>query len=102
GRRPYPQFYLEVMLGCDAIWNEAHWCDDELDALITVAGTTLDEAERVAAYGEIQRILIERGPLLIPYFFPRLAAHRDDLQGFALKPFSGRTDFRGVRLAPSQ
>ncbi len=102
GHRPYPQFYLEVMLACDAIWNEAHWCDEELDGLITVAGTTLDDAERVEAYGEIQRILIERGPLLIPYFFPRLAAHRDDLQGFALKPFSGRTDFRGVRLAPSQ
>ena len=47
----------------------------------------------------MQRILIERGPLLVPYFFPRLAAHREDLVGFALKPFSGRTDLRGVSLA---
>jgi len=99
GHRPYPQFYLEVMLACGAIWNEAHWCDDELDALIGVAGTTLDDAERAEAYREVQRILIERGPLLVPYFFPRLAAHRDDLVGFALKPFSGRTDLRGVSLA---
>jgi len=99
GHRPYPQFYLEVMLACGAIWNEAHWRDEELDALIDIAGTTLDDAERAEAYREVQRILIERGPLLVPYFFPRLAAHREDLVGFALKPFSGRTDLRGVSLA---
>jgi peptide/nickel transport system substrate-binding protein len=55
GSRPYPQFYLDTMLTCDAVWNEAHFCDEKLDALIKTAGTTLDEAERVQAYKDIQR-----------------------------------------------
>lgn len=100
GDRPYPQFYLDVMLACDAIWNEAHFCDEELDQLIQTAGTTLDEEERAAAYAEIQRILIERGPVIIPYFFAQFAAIDSRYQNFELKAFAGRTDFRELTLAP--
>lgn len=96
GSRPYPQFYLEVMLVCDAIWNEAHFCDAEFDQLVKLAGTTLDETERVNAYHEIQRILIERGPVLIPYYTTQLGAISDQFQGFEMKPFPGRSDFRDV------
>jgi peptide/nickel transport system substrate-binding protein len=97
GSRPYPQFYMNTMLTCDAVWNESRFCDDEFDALARTAGTTLDEAERVAAYAEIQRILIERGPVIIPYFFAAVAAYSDRFDGLELKAFPGRTDFRLVR-----
>lgn len=100
GHRPYPQFYFDVMLACDAIWNETHFCDDELDRLIAVAGSTMDEEERAQAYAEVQRILIERGPLIVPYFFAQFAAIRDEFEGFELKPFIGRSDLRTVALAP--
>jgi len=99
GSRPYPQFYLDVMLRCDAIWNESHFCDKEFDQLAEVAGTSLDEGKRIAAYQEIQRILIERGPVIIPYYFAQFAAIRGEFQGFELKAFAGRTDFRDVSLA---
>lgn len=99
GSRPYPQFYLETMLICDAVWNEAHYCDDEFDRLAKLAGTTLDEEERVAAYHEIQRILIERGPVIIPYFTTQLGAISDQFEGFEMKPFPGRSDLRLVSLA---
>lgn len=99
GSRPYPQFYLDVMLKCDAQWNEAHWCDEELDELITRAGTTLDEQERIDAYHEIQRILIERGPVIIPYYFAQFGAISDRFENFELKAFAGRTDLRDVTLA---
>jgi peptide/nickel transport system substrate-binding protein len=96
GSRPYPQFYLDVMLKCDAKWNEAHFCSDQLDQLITTAGTTLDEQERVNAYHEIQKFLIDQGPIIIPYFFSQLGAISDQLQGFEMKPFVGRSDLRTV------
>lgn len=96
GSRPIPQFYLDVMLECDAVWNESHFCDEEFDELSQIAGSTLDEAERVAAYREIQRILIERGPVIIPYYFAQFAAISDQFEGFELKAFAGRTDFRNV------
>ena len=96
GSRPIPQFYLDVMLECDAIWNESHFCDEEFDNLSAIAGSTLDESARIEAYAEIQRILIERGPFIIPYYFAQLAAISDQFEGFELKAFAGRTDFRDV------
>lgn len=99
GSRPYPQFYLDVMLACDAVWNEAHFCDDELDQLIATAGSTLDEEERQEAYLQIQELLAERGPIIIPYYFAQFGAMSDAFTGFELKAFAGRSDFRDVRLA---
>lgn len=99
GSRPYPQFYLDVMLACDAEWNESHFCDEEFDQLVATAGTTADEAERTAAYREVQRILIERGPLIIPYFFAQLGAISDQFEGLELKAFAGRTDLAAIRPA---
>lgn len=99
GSRPYPQFYLDVMLVCDARWNESHFCDEEFDELTKIAGTTMDEAERVNAYRQIQELLIDRGPVIIPYYFAQFAAISDQFDGFALKAFAGRTDFREVSVA---
>jgi peptide/nickel transport system substrate-binding protein len=96
GSRPVPQFYFETMIACDAVWNEAHFCDPEVDALIETAGATLDEDERAEAYAELQRILAERGPYVIPYFFPQFAAIGDDFGGLALKAFPGRTDLAAI------
>jgi peptide/nickel transport system substrate-binding protein len=99
GSRPYPQFYLDVMLTCGAKWNESHYCDQEFDEMVNVAGTTMDEAARSEAYAEIQRILIKRGPVMIPYFFAQLGAISDDFTGFQMKAFPGRSDFRPVTYA---
>lgn len=99
GSRPVPQFYLDVMIKCDARWNEAHYCNDELDQLIDTAGTTLDEQERIDAYHEIQRILIESGPIVIPYFFAQLGAIRTDFTGFNMNAFAGRTDLAAITQA---
>jgi peptide/nickel transport system substrate-binding protein len=99
GSRPYPQFYLDVMLVCDAKWNESHFCDETFDQLATTTGSTLDEAERIDAYRAIQELLIDRGPVIIPYYFAQFGAISDQFEGFELKAFAGRTDFRNVSLA---
>ena len=85
---------------CDAVWNESHYCNPEFDALVETAGTSLDEQARIDAYNEIQRILLESGPVMIPYFYTQLAAVSNEFQGFELKAFSGRSDFRDVSVAP--
>ena len=99
GSRPYPQFYLDTMLVCGANWNESHFCDDEFDRLASLAGTTLNEDERVEAYNQIQALLVERGPTMIPYFFSQLGAISDKFTNFQMKPFPGRSDLSTVRLA---
>ncbi len=98
GSRPVPQFYLDVMLVSGAVWNESRFSDPEFDALAATARTTLDEAERTRAYREIQRILIERGPIIIPYFFAQLSAHRAGLSGYVAKAFPGRTDLAVIAV----
>ena len=87
------------MLVCDAKWNESHFCDEEFDGLAQTAGTTLNEDERIQAYADIQKLLIERGPVIIPYYFAQFAAINNQFGGFELKPFAGRTDFRNVSAA---
>ncbi len=99
GSRPYPQFYLDVMLVCDAEWNESHFCDEAFDALVETAGTTQDEAERVQAYKDIQALLIERGPVMIPYFFAQFGGISTDFAGFEMKAFPGRSDLRTVQVS---
>jgi peptide/nickel transport system substrate-binding protein len=98
GHRPYPQFYMDVMLKCDAKWNATRMCIEELDQAIETAGSTLDEQERVEAYAEIQRIMIEEGPIIVPYFFAEYGVISDRFEGFQIKAFSGRTDFRTIQL----
>jgi len=100
GSRPYPQFYLDVMLECGAKWNEAHYCDKKFDELAKTAGTSLDEAKRVDAYHAIQQMLLDQGPLIIPYFYTQLAAISDKFQGFELKSFSGRSSVANVSMTP--
>jgi peptide/nickel transport system substrate-binding protein len=99
GSRPIPQFYLDVSLVTDSKWNESHFSDPEFDELAALAGSTLNEEERVEAYAEIQRIMIERGPLIIPYFFAQLGAISADFEGFQMKAFPGRTDLALIRPA---
>lgn len=97
GSRPTPQFYLDVMLITGAKWNESHFSDPELDDLAKLAGSTQDEAARIQAYAAIQRLLIERGPLVVPYFFAQLGALSSRFDGFTMKAFAGRSDIAGIR-----
>lgn len=97
GSRPTPQTYLDLMLISGAEWNESRFSDPEFDKLAALAGSTLNEAERIDAYHKIQQILIERGPVIIPYFFAQLGAINKNFDGFQLKPFAGRTDLAMIR-----
>ena len=98
GSRPYPQFYLDVMLTCSAIWNESHFCNEQFDQLAATAGTSLDEQARIQAYRDIQQLLVDSGPVMIPYYFAQFGAISNQFSGFELKAFAGRTDFRNISL----
>ncbi len=97
GSRPVPQFYVDVMLVCDGKWNESKFCNEEFDQLAQTAATTLDEQERINAYKRMQEILQAQSTMIVPYYFSQNAAIRDNFEGFELKAFVGRTDFRSVK-----
>lgn len=99
GHRPVAQQFLDLYLRSDAAWNESHFSDEEVDRLIALAGTTLDEDERTQAYHEIQRIMIERGPIIIPYFFAQFGVMGDYVSGVDVHPFAGRTRFHTATVS---
>ena len=82
GSRPYPQPYLDLAYITTAQWNESHWSDPELDELAAAAAMEMDHAVRVGLYHEIQKIFIERGPIIIPFFINNLWGASADLDGF--------------------
>jgi peptide/nickel transport system substrate-binding protein len=101
GSRPYPQFYIDTMLITGAKWNESHFSDEEFDLLAAEAAKTLDDGRRVSLYRQMEQILVDRGPILVPYFFAQFGAISDRFTGLDLKAFAGRTDFREVGLSGS-
>lgn len=80
GARNSPQPYLQLAYTCNAPWNSAHWCDEELDELARAAGSEMDHEERVELYHEIQRVFADRGPVIVPYFVGNLLAYRDSVK----------------------
>lgn len=99
GDRPTPQGYLAQAYVSDGIYNETHWSDPELDALIQQASTTSDQAARAEVYGQISAIFNERGPIIIPWFAPIFGATREGVEGIDMAPFPGLTDLRNASVS---
>jgi peptide/nickel transport system substrate-binding protein len=89
GARAVPQTYLTFAYTCAAEWNESHWCDQELDDLATAAASELDTTKRKEIYAQIQRIFIDRGPVIIPFFGFSLWGASADLQGIVPTGYLG-------------
>jgi peptide/nickel transport system substrate-binding protein len=86
GSRATPQSYLDLAYTCEAKWNESHFCDPELDELAAQAAVELDTAKRAKLYAEIQRIFMDRGPLIVAYFTNNIFGASSKLKG--IKPTS--------------
>jgi peptide/nickel transport system substrate-binding protein len=65
-----PDEALSVVYKSDAQWNESRYYNPHLDELIIKARSQADPADRRESYGEIQRILIDEVPRIIPVFRP--------------------------------
>jgi len=81
GSRATPQSYLDLAYTCDAGWPESHWCDAEIDELAAQAAVELDTAKRAEFYAKIQRIFMDRGPLIVAYFTNNLFGASKKLKG---------------------
>ena len=98
GSRPYPQFYLDIAYQSDAKWNESRYSDARVDELIDIARSSQDQSERVAAYKEIQQIMLDSGPVIVPFFFAQFMVLSSRVSGIELHPFAGRTNFNRAEL----
>jgi peptide/nickel transport system substrate-binding protein len=98
GTRATPVSYFKLAYTTGAPWNETHWSDPDFDELVAKIDRERRESRRVALYHRAQEILIERGPLIVPYFVKAVAGARSDLQGVNLASDWPRTRFGGAWL----
>jgi len=98
GARPTPKAYFNAAYVTSASWNESHWSDPEFDALVDQIDSELDRQMRAELYKEAQRILIERGPVIVPFFETAAAGASAAVEGISLPADWARTSFLSARL----
>ena len=76
------------MYRSDSLLNASNYSNPELDDLLKLARTQLDEAERRATYEQIQQILIDDVPAIIPVFMPLFVSLLDSVDGIKFHPFN--------------
>ena len=96
--QPSPQSELAQAFTTDGAYNESHWSNADLDALIAQASQTADVATRKEIYSQIAAIFAEEGPIIIPYFQPLYGATSAGVTGLTMNSFPGLTDFRTVSV----
>ena len=93
GARATPVTYFKLAYTSDAPWNESHWSDPEFDELVKKIDSEMDKAKRIELYKKAQEILIERGPIIVPYFEDITAAVTADVSGITIPSDWARTRF---------
>jgi peptide/nickel transport system substrate-binding protein len=80
GVDPDPAFLLGVTL-CGEVesgFNETGYCNPAYDELYDQQNVQTDPAERAATIREMQRILVEDVPYIVPYYYQTTEAFRVD------------------------
>lgn len=96
GSRATPVTYFKLAYMGDGPWNGSHWRDDEFDRLAKAVDQELDPARRAELYHQLQTILIERGPVIVPYFEKAVVGLSADVQNVVLASDWARTRFWDV------
>ena len=98
GARATPNAYFNTAYVTGAPYNESSWSDPEFDKIVAQINSELDRAKRVALYKQAQQIMIDRGPVIVPFYETAAAGTSAKLEGVKLAPDWSRTMFRTAYL----
>ena len=81
GHRGVPNVFLNAPLRSDGTWNSAHFKNPQYDRLVDeyTAAVEVDAERRVA--DQIQELLLDETPVIIPYFYNSLSANQNNVTG---------------------
>ncbi|WP_338607319.1 ABC transporter substrate-binding protein [Pelagibacterium nitratireducens] len=77
-----PDLNITPMLSCGAAGNDAHYCSEELDTILTEARAVGDVATRQEKYSEAVDLLLTDLPIVYLYHSQWIFAHDAALEGF--------------------
>lgn len=81
GHRGVPNVYLGAPLKSDGTWNAAKFMNPDYDALVDEFIAETDEARQRELAGQIEVLLADEVPLIIPYFKGNLSAVKPGTSG---------------------
>lgn len=93
GSRATPVTYFKLAYVSNGPWSSSHWQDAEFDSLVGQVGKEMNAEKRVELYKKLQRILIDRGPVIVPYFEEAVSGVSKKLNGVELPSDWARTRF---------
>ena len=70
---------INLTLRCGASWNESYYCNEELDALLDQADSTVDPDQRQELFCKIQTLMQEDSPYLVSFFAVEFGATQSDV-----------------------
>jgi peptide/nickel transport system substrate-binding protein len=76
--------YLNLTFRSGGIWNEGHYSNPKLDALIDAVGRELEPAKRKSQFKQIEQLLSNDGPSIIPFYTVNVYAMSARVQGLPL------------------
>jgi peptide/nickel transport system substrate-binding protein len=71
---------ISLALRCEAAWTESFWCNEEFDELLNQVEATADVDARRDLYCQIQQIMQDEGPYLLPLWIAQYGASQNDVQ----------------------
>ncbi|AVO52327.1 ABC transporter substrate-binding protein [Ectopseudomonas mendocina] len=95
-----PDNFLTPNLSCAAARsgeNQAGWCDENFDRLITQARQESEQGKRAALYRQALAIFHEQAPWIALAHPKQFVALRKDVEGFVLSPM-GSNNFARVKV----
>jgi len=91
GHRPVPNVFLSSVYTSKGTWNAAHFKNSQADDLIAQYIAAVDLDSQRAAAKQIEELLLDETPVVIPYFYNFLSAAKPNLQG-AVSAATGQFD----------
>ena len=73
---------LNEMFRCAAGWNEGAYCYQEFEELLNAADAEPDFNTRRALYQEAQQLVVDTGPVIIPFFLNYITALNSGVHGW--------------------
>jgi peptide/nickel transport system substrate-binding protein len=93
GGRATPSQYLTSAYVTGSVWNASHWSNPEFDELVAQLDAELDFDTRKGLALQIQEIMTEEVPAIIPYFIVSVSFVRQNVHGY----IADRIGFRDLR-----
>ena len=96
--RATPNTILAGSVASDGAWNAAHYASPVADDLVRQLQVALTDDQRLPLSGELQRLLLEDTPMVVPYFPSALRAASVQVIGVEASPY-GALDLSQTSLA---